>query len=102
MVPVLTWGTLTALPAFLEDGAQGDFAYTGDAGWAITAGIPVKFVIAHGKSVPEVGSVKCIGAYGRKGVPPAPQIFGSSKQNMITPIDLLRPIHNFYSLTICS
>ena len=48
-------------------------ANTGDAGWAVTVGIPVKFDIAHGKSVPEVGGAKCIGAYGRKGVPPAPK-----------------------------
>ena len=76
--------------------------YTGDAGWAVTTGIPVKFGIAHGKTRQEVGSAKRIGVYGRKGVPPAPQIFGTSKQKIITPTDLLRPIHNFYSLTMCS
>ena len=71
-------------------------------GLAVTAGIPVNFGTAHGTSVWEVGGAKCIGAYGRKGVPPAPHIFGSPKRKKITPTDLLRPIHNFYSLTICS
>ena len=54
--------------------------YTGDAGLAVTAGIPVKFATAHGKSVLEVGGAKCIGAYGRNGVPLAPHIFGTSQQ----------------------
>ena len=76
--------------------------YTGDAGLAVTAGIPVKFGIAHDKSVPEVGSAKRIGACARKGVPLAPQVFGTSKQIIITPTGLLRPIHNFCSVTICS
>ena len=76
--------------------------YTEDVGWAVTAGIPVKIGIAHGKSVPEIGSAKRIGAYGRKGVPPAPQISGTSEQKIIPPTDLLIPIHNIYSLTICS
>ena len=71
-------------------------------GLAVTAGIAVKFGTAHGRSRPAVGSVKCIGSYGRKGVPPAPCIFGTSQQKMITPTELLRPIYNFYSLTICS
>ena len=62
----------------------------------------MKFGTAHGKSALEVGGAKCIGAYGRKGVTPAPQIFGTSKQKIITPTDLLRSIHNFYSLTIYS
>ena len=56
--------------------------YTGDAGWAFTVGIPVKIGIAHGKSVTEVGSAKRIGDCGRKGVPPAPLIFGTSKQKI--------------------
>ena len=43
-----------------------------------------------------------IDAYGRKRVPRAPCIFGASQQKMIIPTELLRPIHNFYSLTICS
>ena len=38
--------------------------YTGHAGWAVTAGIPVKFGTAHGRSRPEVGSAKCIDLYG--------------------------------------
>ena len=69
---------------------------------AVTAGIPVKFGYAHGTSVWEVGGAKCIGAYGRKRVPPAPHISGTSKQKLITPTDFLRPIHNSYSLTICT
>ena len=71
-------------------------------GLAVTAGIAVKFGTMHGRSRPAVGSAKCIGSYGRKGVPPAPCIFGTSQQKMITPTALLRPIYNFYSLTICS
>ena len=39
--------------------------YTEYAGCAITAAIPVKFGTAHGRSRPEVGSTKCIDAYGR-------------------------------------
>ena len=38
--------------------------YTVYAGWAVTAGIALKFVTAHGRSRPEVGSAKCIGACG--------------------------------------
>ena len=45
---------------------------TGYAGLAVTARIPVNFGAAHGRSRPEVGSAKCIGAYGRKGVTPSP------------------------------
>ena len=72
--------------------------YTEDAGWAVTAGIPMKFGTAHGKSALEVGGAKCNGAYGRKGVTPPPQTFGTSKQKIITPTDLLRSIHNFNPL----
>ena len=71
-------------------------------GLAITMGIAVKFGTAHGRSRPAVGSAKCIGSYDRKGVPPAPCNFVTSQQKMITPTELLRPIYNFYSLTICS
>ena len=71
-------------------------------GLAVTACIAVKFGTAHGRSRPAVGSVKCIGSYGRKGVPPATCIYGTSQQKMIIPTELLRPIYNFYSLTICS
>ena len=39
--------------------------YTKYAGCAITAAIPVKFGTAHGRSRPDVGSAKCIDAYGR-------------------------------------
>ena len=76
--------------------------YTEYAGCAVTAGIPVIFGTAHGRLRPEVGSTKRIGASGKKGVPPAPRIFGTSMQKIITPTDILRPIHNFYSLTVCS
>ena len=78
-----------------------DHIYRG-CGLAVTAGITMKFGTAHGRSRPAVGSAKCIGSYGRKGVPPAPCIFGTSQQKMITPTERLRPIYNFYSLTICS
>ena len=69
-------------------------------GLAVMAGIAVKFGTTHGRSRPAVGGAKCIGSYGRKGVPPAPSIFGTCQQNMITPTELLRPIYNFYVLTI--
>ena len=75
--------------------------YTGYAGCAITTGIPVKFGTAHGRSRPEVGSAKCIEAYGRKGVTPAPRIFGTSYEKMMTLTVLLRSKHNFYSRTVC-
>ena len=76
--------------------------YTGYAGWAVTAGIPVKFGTAHGRSGPEVSSAKCIGASGKIGVSPFSRIFGTSRPKMVTPTDFLKPIHDFYSLTICS
>ena len=47
-------------------------------GLALTAGIAMKFGIAHGRSRLGVGGAKCIGSYGRKGVPPAPCNFGAS------------------------
>ena len=46
-------------------------------GLAVTACIAVKFGTAHGRSRLGVGSAKCIGSYGRKGVPPAPCNFGA-------------------------
>ena len=49
-----------------------------DAGLDVTAGIPAKLRIAHGRSRPGVGGAKCIGSYGRKGVTPAPCNFGAS------------------------
>ena len=49
-------------------------------GLAVTAGIAVKFGTAHGRSRPAVGGAKCIGSYGRKGVPPAPCIFGIAQK----------------------
>ena len=42
--------------------------YTGYAGCAITAGIPVKFGTAHGRCRPDVGSTKRIDVYGSEGV----------------------------------
>ena len=45
---------------------------------AVTAGIAMKFGTAHGRSRLGVGGAKCIGSYGRKGVPPAPCNFGAS------------------------
>ena len=47
-------------------------------GFAVTAGIAMNFGTAHGRSRPGVGGAKCIGSYGRKGVPPAPCNFGAS------------------------
>ena len=43
-------------------------------GLAVTAGIAMKFGTAHGRSRPGVGGAKCIGSYGRKGVPWPPVI----------------------------
>ena len=37
-----------------------------------------------------------------KGVTPAPRIFGTSDEKIITPMVFLRLKHNFYSLTVCS
>ena len=77
--------------------------YTGYAGCAITAGIPVKFGTAHGIiSRPEVGSSKCIDVYGRKGVAPFSRIFGTIDQKIIPPTIFLRSVQNFYSLTLCN
>ena len=42
--------------------------YTGYAGCAITAGIPVKFGTTHGRCRPDVGSTKRIDVYGSGGV----------------------------------
>ena len=56
-----------------------------DAGLAITAVIAVKLGTAHGQSRPEVGSTKRIDAYGRKGVRPAPRIFGTSGKRKYDP-----------------
>ena len=79
-----------------------ELPYTAYAGWAITAGIPVKFGTAHGRSRPEVGGVKCIDVYGSGGVSRPSLVLGNSEQNIIDIFDILRTIHNFYSLTGCS
>ena len=47
-------------------------------GLAVTAGIAMKFGTTHGRLRPGVGGAKCIGSYGRKGVPPAPCNIGAS------------------------
>ena len=75
--------------------------YTGYAGWAVTAGIPVKFGTAHGISRPEVGSMKCIDAYGRKGVSQPSLVIVNSYHTKTAHTDLLRPNANFLSLTMC-
>ena len=43
-------------------------SYTEYAGLAVTAGILVKFGTAHGRSGPEVGSIKRIDVYGSRAV----------------------------------
>ena len=78
------------------------YPYTGYAGWAVTAAIPVKFCTAHDRSRPEVGSGFPIEGYGRKGVPQPPRIFGTSEQKNITPTPFSRPKQNFFSLTVCT
>ena len=74
--------------------------YTAYAGWAVTAGIPVKFGTAHGISRPDVGSGFPIDVYGSKGVSRPSLVIGNSDQKNITPTDFLRPKHNFFSLTV--
>ena len=76
-----------------------DFLYW-VCGLAVTAGIPVKFGTAHGRSTTEVGGAKCIDAYGSGGVSRSSLVLGNSEQNIIAIFDILRTIHNFYSLTI--
>ena len=58
-------------------------AYTEYAGWAVTAGIPVKFGTTHGRSRPEVGGAKCIDVYGSVGVSPPSLALWNSEQNII-------------------
>ena len=72
------------------------------AGWAVTASIPVKFGTAHGRSRPEVGSAKCIEVYGSGGVSRPSLVLENSEQNIIAIFDILRTIHNFHSLSVCS
>ena len=66
-------------------------SYTEYASLAITAGNPVKFGTPHARSRREVGSAKRIDAYSRKGVTPAPRIFGTSGKNMMTSTVFLGP-----------
>ena len=75
--------------------------YTENAGWAVTAGIPVKFCSAHGRSRPEVGSGFPIEAYGKRGISWPSLVIGNSNQNIRANTDLLSPKQNFYSLTVC-
>ena len=70
---------------------KSSFMYTEYAGCAVTAAIPVKFGTAHGRSRPEVGSAKCLGASGKKGVSLFSQIFGTSDQKITPPTDILGP-----------
>ena len=76
--------------------------YTAYAGCAVTSIIAVKFGTAHGRSRPEVGSGFPIESYGSRGVSRLSLIIGNSQQKIITPTALLRPKHNFYSLTVCN
>ena len=71
--------------------------------WTYTgyAGIAVKFGTAHDRSRPEVGSGFRIDAYGRKRVSSFSRNFDTSQQKNTPPTDILRPIPNFYSLTVC-
>ena len=71
-------------------------------GSVVRVGIPVKFKTAHDRIRQEVGSAKCIGPYGEKGVPWVCRKFGTSQQNIITPTIFFRPKLNFDSLTVCS
>ena len=80
---------------------SGPWHYTEYAGCAITTGIPVKFDTAHGRSRPEVGSTKCIGACGEKGVPRVSRIFGTSSLKKTPPTNIFRTKQNFYTLTVC-
>ena len=56
----------------------GSAFYTEDAGLDVTAGIPVKLCIAHGKSRLEVGSGFPIEAYGSKEVSWTSLVIGNS------------------------
>ena len=71
-------------------------------GLAVTAGIPMKFGTVHGRSTLEVGSAKCIDVYGSGEDSRPSLVLGNSEQNIIAIFDILRTIHNFYSLTMCS
>ena len=75
--------------------------HTEYVGWAVTAGIPVKFCNAHGRSTPVVGSGFPIEAYGRIGVSRPSTVIGNSNQNISAITDLLSPKQNFFSLTVC-
>ena len=75
--------------------------YTEYAGWAVTAGIPVKFGTAHGRSTLVGGSGFPIEAYGSRGVSRPSLVIGNSNQNVCAITDLLSPKQNFFSLTVC-
>ena len=62
----------------------------------------MKFGTAHGRSRPEVGGAKCIDYYANGGVSRPSLVIGNSQRNIIAFFDILRTIHNFYSLTVCS
>ena len=69
---VYAWGRTSVMQLILGFGTP-SLPCTEYAGWAVTAGIPVKFDTAHGRSRPEVGSTKCIDVYGSgRGFPALP------------------------------
>ena len=68
----------------------------------LTTGIPVKFSTTHGRSRPEVGSGFPIEAYGSRGNSRPSLAIRNSLLKIIANSDLLRPKHNFDSLTVCN
>ena len=72
------------------------------AGWATTAGIPVKLGTPYGTWRPEVCSAKHIDIYGIAGFFCPSPVIGYSKQKSTTPMIFLRPKLHFVSLTVCT
>ena len=70
--------TVRSLDEDDETQVRGELRVYRVCGLAVVAGIAMKFGTAHGRSRLGVGGAKCIGSYGRKGVPPAPCNFGAS------------------------
>ena len=77
-------------------------SYTEYAGCAITRDISVKFGTVHGRSRPEVGSAKRIDVYESGGVSRPSLVPGNYQQKIVAKTDLLRAIHDFYSITVCN
>ena len=96
------WADIARLRKYRIGGYNRMGVHTEYVGWAITAGIPVKFCTAHGRSRPEVDSTKRIDVYGSKGASQLSRIFGKSVQNVITSTDFLRPKHHFSLRTVCT